>query len=179
MKIKKIKLPERSILNDFSIKYDFIDSYQGDIYDPENKLKATDIGRAFFSSAPNWVGKLFAFRNKMVALFGLKTLDTVSNREELLAKFKCEAGEQLGLFKVFNTNENEVILGENDKHLDFRISLFLESSEGNLTKKIITISTTVIFHNRFGKLYFLPVKPFHQLIVPSMLKGIINHLERK
>jgi hypothetical protein len=179
MKIKKINFPERSILYDFSIKYDFMDSYQGAISDPENKLKATDIGKAFFSSAPDWVGKLFTFRNKTVAFFGLKISDNASNREELLAKFKCEAGEQLGLFKVFSSNENEVILGENDKHLDFRISLFLESSEENTTKKKISISTTVIFHNLFGRLYFLPVKPFHQLIVPSMLKGIINHLERK
>jgi hypothetical protein len=63
--------------------------------------------------------------------------------------------------------------------LDFRISLFLEPIEGDVFKKIITISTTVIFHNKFGKIYFLPVKPFHKRIVPVMLKGIIKHLEQE
>jgi hypothetical protein len=178
MKIKKSLLPEKSSLNIPTIHYDFIDSYQGEIADPKNQLQATAVGKAFFSSAPNWVSQLFEFRNKIVAVFGLKTANKMSNREALLSTFKCEVGEQLGLFKVFNSNENEVILGENDKHLDFRISLFLEPIEEDAFKKTITISTTVIFHNKFGKIYFLPVKPFHKRIVPVMLKGIIKHLEQ-
>lgn len=179
MKIKKSTLPEKSSLNTLKAQYDFIDSYQGVILDSKNQLQATDVGKAFFSSAPNWVGQLFEFRNKIVAVFGLKTSAKTANREALLAAFKCEVGEQLGLFKVFESNENEVILGENDKHLDFRISLFLEPIQERNSEKTITISTTVLFHNRFGKIYFLPVKPFHKKIVPVMLKGIIKHLEQQ
>ncbi|AYZ35431.1 DUF2867 domain-containing protein [Chryseobacterium indologenes] len=33
------------------------------------------------------------------------------------------------------------------------------------------------FHNWTGVLYFLPVRPFHKLIVPAMLKNIIGQLE--
>jgi hypothetical protein len=76
---------------------------------------------------------------------------------------------------VFHKTDHEIILGEDDKHLDFRVSLYLdENTETN--QKQLTISTLVKFNNIFGKLYFMPVLPFHKLIVPTMLKGIIKQI---
>ena len=132
--------------------------------------------KSFFSTAPNWVNKLFLLRNKIVKWFGLKIPNEVSDRKEALNNFKGNVGEQLGLFKVFDRNENEIIFGENDKHLDFRVSFFLENLDNNT--KAITISTTVVFHNWFGRLYFLFVKPFHKIIVGSMLKSILKDLNK-
>lgn len=93
-----------------------------------------------------------------------------------MENFKYEPGEQLGLFKIFSKSENEIVMGEDDKHLNFRISLLLEKDTNDNAKKDITISTTVEFNNWFGKLYFLPVKPFHKIIVPSLLRGILKKL---
>lgn len=179
MKIIKTKLPNQSILNSSNKEYGYVDSFQGNLIDIENKFTSVDIGKAFFSSSPQWVGKLFALRNKIVSIFGLKTSGDISNREKQLENFKCEAGEQLGLFKVFAKTENEVILGEDDKHLNFRVSLFLNQPTNETNQKNLIISTTVEFNNWFGKIYFLPVRPFHKLIVPSMLKGIIKELEKR
>jgi len=81
------------------------------------------------------------------------------------------------LFRVYSKTENEVILGENDKHLNFRISLLKEDNKVKENQKKLTISTTVKFNNWFGKLYFLPVKPFHKIIVAKMLKGILEQIE--
>ena len=72
-----------------------------------------------------------------------------------------------------------MILGEDDKHLNFRISLLTENLNTEQIKKEVTISTTVEFNNWFGKIYFLPVRPFHKLIVPRMLKAIIKELEKR
>ena len=179
MTIIKSKLPDNSILNNPEKKYDYVDSFQGTITDTENKIKPDDIGKAFFVSGPKWVEKLFAVRNKIVSIFGLKTSGNMNDRQKQLENFKCEKGERLGLFKVFDKAENEVILGEDDKHLNFRISLFLNNHKTDLTKKEIIISTTVEFKNWFGRLYFIPVKPFHRIIVPTMLRGIINELEKE
>ncbi len=79
---------------------------------------------------------------------------------------------------MFNRTDKEVILGEDDKHLNFRVSLFLDHQINDPNKKHLTVSTTVEFNNWFGRIYFLPVRPFHKLIVPTMLKGIIKHLEK-
>ncbi len=175
MKITKVNFPSNSLLN--NTVYEYVDSYQGNYIDAQNQISSTDIGKAFFTSAPNWTAKLFELRNKIVSLFGLKTDGKVKNRKELLDNFNCEPSERLGLFKVYHKTENEVILGEDDKHLNFRISLLKEKDLNTVDTMKLTISTTVKFNNWFGKLYFLPVKPFHQIIVPRMLKGIIAQLE--
>lgn len=112
-------------------------------------------------------------------MLGLKTAGEPSGRDKELEAFKCEPGEQIGLFKVFDKTDTEVVLGEDDKHLDFRVSLFLEQQDPNFPGKHLTISTTVRFNNWFGKVYFIPVRPFHKLIVPVMLKGILHKLGEK
>lgn len=175
--IIKTKLPENSNLNIKDKRYDYVDSFQGAFSDNKNIITSVDIAKAFFSSSPDWVNKLFALRNKIVTLFGLKTSGSLSDLQQQVDNFKCEPGEQLGLFKVFYKTDNEVILGEDDRHLDFRVSLFLDNQKNEQSKKKLIISTTVEFNNWLGRLYFLPVRPFHKAIVPTMLKGIINQLE--
>ncbi|MBK8635269.1 MAG: DUF2867 domain-containing protein [Saprospiraceae bacterium] len=115
----------------------------------------------------------------MVSIFGLKTAGDHKDRVSQLENFKWQVGEQLGLFKVYGINDREVVMGEDDKHLNFRVSMFLNEKPGDPAKKQLTISTVVQFNNWFGKLYFLPVRPFHKIIVPVMLKGIIKQLTLK
>ena len=171
------KLPEASVLNGQT--FDYQDSFQSDYQDSNNSVNTTDIGKYFFSSAPNWTGALFKLRNRIVSLFGLKTSGNAKDREAQLQNFKCEPNERLGLFTVYHKDENEVILGEDDKHLNFRISLYKANHPENPKLRTLTISTTVNFHNRLGRLYFLPVKPFHRLIVPSMLRGILRQINQQ
>ncbi len=166
------------MLNYSQAKYDYVDSFQGTLIDKENKFTSEDIGRAFFSSGPKWIEKLFSLRNKIVSIFGLKTPGDLVDKEIQLENFRCQPGERLGLFKVFSKTEHEVVLGEDDKHLNFRVSLFLQPQSTEVNKKDLTVSTTVEFKNWFGRIYFIPVRPFHKLIVPAMLKGIISELEK-
>lgn len=179
MKITKTVLPHDSLLNNSNKKYDYSDSFEGLLTNYENKITSTDICKAFFSSSPDWVGKLFNLRNKIVSLFGLKTSGKIEDRKRQIENFKCESGDKLGLFKVFAKSEKEVILGEDDTHLNFRISLFLEQNRDETKMKRLIISTTVEFNNWFGRLYFLLIRPFHKIIVPIMLKGTIKGLEAK
>ena len=175
--MKQVKLPENSVLQKDN-SFQFIDAYQSDFLDENNTTDIVKICKLFFSSDPKWIEKLFSIRNKIVKSFGLKVSENILNRKQLIENFKCEVNEQIGLFKVFQKTENEVILGEDDKHLDFRVSLLLENENANNNRKQLTISTCVKFNNQFGKLYFIPVKPFHRMIVPTMLKGIMNQIER-
>lgn len=178
MIVKKTELPDKSILKKDGKVYDYVDSFQSEFIDKGQNIDTTEIGKSFFTSGPKWVGKLLTLRNKIAGLFGLKTSGDITDRQKQLDNFKCEPGEQLGLFKVFSKTNNEVVLGKDDKHLNFRVSLFLDRQINNIDKKTLTISTTVKFNNWFGRLYFLPVKPFHKFIVPTMLKGIIKELEK-
>lgn len=176
MNITKVELPEKSVLSRTKNNFDYIDSFKGQLTAIEEEIDITEIGKIFFTSGPKWGKKMFAFRNKIVGFFGLKTgneADSAKSDDDV----KCEVGERIGLFKVFDKTNNEIILGEDDKHLDFRVSLLIDKSKDPKDINTLTISTTVKYHNCLGIIYFLPVRPFHQLIVPAMLKNIIVQLE--
>ena len=70
---------------------------------------------------------------------------------------------------LISRNENEIVVGENDKHLYFRISV-LKKESGQ--KSEVYLTTVVRFNNIMGRLYFLPVKPFHKLVVKALLKKV-------
>ena len=168
MKVIKTNLPKVSLLSNHPRDYE--DGYSATLANKD--LTIEQVTKSFITSAPVWANWLITVRNWVVSIFGLKTSGASdAEREASLKNFKCEVGNQIGLFKVFDKNEHEIILGENDKHLDFRVSLFLDR-----TNNTFTVSTIVKFHNWLGRLYFLPVKPFHKLIVPTMVKEMDSSL---
>ncbi len=177
MTIIKSALPVKSILKTDENQFDYVDSFQGNFVDKNGNIGSTEIGKYFFESGPKWVDKLLTLRNILVRPFGLKTSRNVADKQKVLDNFKGEKGEQIGLFKVFDKTDDEIILGEDDKHLNFRVSLFIDKQNESRNEKKLILSTTVKFNNWFGRLYFLPVRPFHKLIVPLMLKGIIKKIE--
>ena len=93
-----------------------------------------------------------------------------------LENFKFDPGERFKLFKVFTKTDDELVFGEDDKHLNFRISLLLDHNQTD--KKTLAITTAVEFNNSFGRHYFLIVKPFHKLIVALILNRVKKKLEK-
>ena len=175
MAIIKTNLPLQSILNYKEKSYDYIDSFQDSFHDKNLSIGPKEICKLFFGTGPQWVDKLFQLRNRIVKIFGLKVSGEIKDRQSLLENVKFLPGEQIGFFKFYDITENEIVMGEDDKHLNFRVSLFLEQDDiTDPHLKKLTISTVVNYNNWFGRLYFLPVRPFHQLIVPSMMRGIIR-----
>lgn len=67
---------------------------------------------------------------------------------------------------VLQRSENEIILGENDAHLNFRVSVLRKRGEG---VDEIYLTTVVRFNNRLGRAYFAIIKPVHKHVVKSML----------
>lgn len=149
------------------------DSFQKDFF-CDKVITSNEIGKAFFISSPSWIDRLFNLRNKLMGFFGFKVSGSRESILESLKLFQCEPGDQIGIFRVIDKNEHEVILGEDDKHLNFRISLYLQTLGGNEKKLVIT--TYVQFNNFIGKLYFFLIQPLHRIIVPVMLKGIVHQL---
>lgn len=69
-------------------------------------------------------------------------------------------------FQIFSIQENEIILGADDKHLNFRVSIY-DSDEKQFNIKVTTL---VQYNNRFGKIYMAIIKPLHLPIIKSMIK---------
>jgi len=173
MKITKTNFPQKSLLYAGHEEYDYIDSFGGIIEDKDNKIGIDEIAEAFMKPLPRWADWLMAMRNRIVALVGLKRSKKSYGK---INSAQFVPGKKVGFFNVYNRTANEVILGEDDKHLNFRVSLFLDHPEGDLSKKIVAVTTIVTFNNWMGSVYFFFVKPFHRLIVPAMLKKSFNEL---
>jgi hypothetical protein len=177
MIIKQNKIPEYSIMKNDEKSFHYIDSFQS-----QNLIIKTDndvisIGRLFLTSGPKWADSLMLIRDKVVGVFGLKTSEQLTAEARNPDNFKFQVGEQLDIFKVYAKTENELVLGDDDKHLSFRVSLLLDCKNNDIEKKKILITTMVEYKNIFGRIYFLPVKPIHQLIVKGTLREFIRKLE--
>ena len=66
------------------------------------------------------------------------------------------------LFPVLSETPDLVVLGLDDRHLDFRI--LVSTSDGR-----VRCTTAVRRHNRLGHAYFAVVRPFHRRLVPWLL----------
>lgn len=116
------------------------------------------LGRFIFSHQPAWIGWLMTVRDLIVARFGLKT-----------AKQLASLANRVGIFKVYSTNPTEMVLGEDDKHLDFRISVLCSADAKTKGRHQLVVSTVVQCHNRLGRAYIFVIAPFHRLVVKASL----------
>jgi hypothetical protein len=90
---------------------------------------------------------------------------------EVTPEARYEIGQRVGRFLIRSIEPNELIVGENDKHLDFRISIYRSSLNGGET---VTISTAVEIHNTLGHIYMLVVEPFHRYIARTMMQRAVD-----
>jgi hypothetical protein len=132
----------------------------------------TDLARAIFGVAPGWVRALLHLRNGIVSPLGLRT--SSGGIPEQSANIP-RVEERVGLFRVMGVAEDEIVLGEDDSHLDFRVSVLRQDAEGRAG---VVVTTLVHFHNLLGRTYFTVIKPFHLLIVPAMMRRGVVALEQ-
>lgn len=122
------------------------------------------LARFIFSQQPSWVGTLMNMRDAIVVPFGLKT-----GRE--LAKLADDAkAHRVGIFKVYSTNEEEVVVGEDDRHLDFRVSVLCSGAAAPDGSRELTVTTVVHCHNQLGRTYLRAIAPFHRMVIKASLR---------
>jgi hypothetical protein len=120
------------------------------------------LARFIFAHQAPWIGKLMMVRDALVGAFGLKTARHLATLEA------ANAAGRLGIFRIYTTSPTEVVVGEDDKHLDFRVSVLCS---GQSSRRHLTLSTVVHCHNRLGRLYLFLIAPFHRLVVQSSLRS--------
>ena len=177
MKLNKVveekDLYPDSYIYDWNPKPDYYDSFSI-TFSSDKKIDLERCFRVFYTSFPKWFSFLMSIRQRLASMLGLKTLDSSVSLEEELAKLEVKPGKGIGFFKIYSCSNREVFTGENDKHLDFRLSFFLDQPSKDVYK--LTLTTSVKMNAMLGKLYFLPVKPIHRLIVPVCCKRMVDEL---
>lgn len=109
----------------------------------------------------------FRIRDAVASRFGVKRIGGFSG----VPRETVSIGDRLDFFLVEHVEPNALVLTERDRHLDVMTSI-------QILDKRLTITSSVITHNAFGRLYMLPVGPAHKLIVSTMLKRLQRKLVR-
>ncbi len=117
---------------------------------------------------PKWADLLMGMRNAMFSLFGL---DKGGYKDRRYIADYYPVGSRAVYFTVIDRNDNEIVTAENDKHLDFRISVFENEEEHN---RRIHLTTLVKYHNTLGRFYFFIIRAFHRRIVVGLLKRLMK-----
>lgn len=98
---------------------------------------------AVFRDPPRWVLAALGLRELLVGLVGI------------------DRGGA-GAFDTVARTEDEVLLGADANHLDFRVSVRREPER-------VVLTTVVQLHNRRGRAYSALVRPVHPIVVRAML----------
>jgi len=153
------EIPRASRIQQAYASTDLADAYEislpaGATSDP------TSLARCIFSNQPAWVLMLMQVRDWAVRGLGLKTAGGLRKSKD----------NRIGIFKIYEAHESEIIVGEDDKHLDFRVSvLHRVGTSQNRNAASVVVSTVVHCHNRLGRLYIAAIAPFHRRVVKALL----------
>lgn len=161
--VTAVPVPAASRIAGFYARTDLIDAYAVTL--PEHASRDPEtLARFVFSRLPPWALALMAVRDALVAGFGLKTsrqLRPVTPRQQ---------SERVGLFRIYTRETTEIVLGEDDRHLDFRLSLLCTEPTAQSPQRQLVLSTAVHCHNRLGRVYITLIAPFHRRIVRACLR---------
>jgi hypothetical protein len=136
---------------------DWADCYQMPVH--ERDLTAIDAARLFLGHFPQWVQMLMTIRDAVVVPFGIKR-STVHSLSDTAT---------IGIFPIVSQSARQVVLGFDDRHLDFRAVIDVFEKDG---QTLVSATTLVKRKILFGKLYLAAITPFHNLIVSTALANL-------
>ncbi|MCH8620409.1 DUF2867 domain-containing protein [Undibacterium sp. TS12] len=158
-KVLPIPTPTAAIRASGLSHIDFADGYSGQA--ARTYVDAEEAARAVFADQPFMANCLMALRNIIVAPFGLRASVDFSDRG--LGK--------IDVFPIISKTGTEIVLGGDDKHLDFRIWISIQPS---LKGSAVTISTLVKINNLFGRCYLFAIMPFHKILSCLLLQRALT-----
>ena len=137
----------------------FADAYRIDIGNTDIDAREACVRMVLHS--PRWIDVLLRLRNILVSPFGLKTS----------GEGAPAPGGFIGLFPVVSETPERLVAGFNDRHLDFRLVVDVNT----VAKGRQVTSTTLVRTNNFlGRAYLTLIMPFHKLVVRSMMRQIVQ-----
>jgi len=146
MRVKTTPLPDQSALHAYIGEGDFLDCYS-----VASGMSAREAAQ-LITKFPGWAQGLLMVRRIVTAPFGL-------------SQDGPEADDKLGAFPVELDTGTEVIAGFDDKHLNFRVSVYAKGGQ-------VSLATWVHPHNWGGRIYLAAILPFHVLVARNALARV-------
>lgn len=173
--VRAVPFPSESKLRSSYKSAYFIDAFAVTLpaqtsreYNPEA------LARAFFCEPPAWFSLLMWIRDRVMSIFGVK------RSTEIQAAAEKKGIDTIAVFPIISRAENEIILGENDSHLNFQVSILIRENQlsaasdrdNNRNGQEMVVTTVVHCHGFFGKAYIIIIKAFHTMIAKYSLARV-------
>ena len=154
--VTAVPLPPESRATTFYPAPDLADAYAVTL--PDNAARDPEaLARFVFSQQAPWVARLLWLRDRIMSVFGVKTTDQL--------QAGADEVRRVAFFRIYAQDAHEILLGEDDAHLNFRLTVRRETGSQQLI-----VTTVVQCHNALGRLYILVIAPFHRRVVRSALR---------
>jgi len=176
--VREIPVPAGTAIHATLPGAQFFDAYEvADDHPAQNALQTwLDV----VARTPRWTQQLMAVRNKLVRLVGLKDLGQLhdghppaSGRSPRDAR-SYRVGDRVGIFLIRHLSDTEVVMGQDDKHLDVQVSICKQPAAPGATPRVV-LSTVVHIHNTLGHAYMAVITPIHRVIARGTAQRLADH----
>lgn len=154
-------LPATSALLEHLPRVDHIDGFA--IASTREDLNMVQLYAALWGHLPEAFRHLLVLRSALVKPLGIAGVSYRDLTGAIDTSKPYRPGDKIGRWTLCAQRDDELIVGADDKHLDFRVSLLSERG------KRVVISTGIMTHNTFGKAYLASILPFHRFGVAALL----------
>ena len=127
------------------------------------------LARAGFERQAWWIRALTRVRDAVMATVGVKSSSAIGAAA-------AARGPVIGYFPLLSKSAGELVVGEDDRHLDFRVAILLRT--GAAGGRELVVATVVHCHNRLGRTYLAVIAPFHRTILRANLERTVRVMER-
>ena len=155
--------PTESAVADWYAGANLVDSFAATL-PPARDRTIDQLATEMLGRPVAWFRLLLAIRDAIMGPFGVKTSSQIRLQRVAGAEF-------IAFFPILSRSQNEVVVGVDDRHLDFRASVLL--CRGKPGEADLLIATTAVHcRNWTGRAYLAVIRPFHVLVVRSNLKRV-------
>ena len=125
------------------------------------------LARIAFERQAWWIRALTRVRDVVMARVGVQSSSAVG-------RAGAARGAVIGYLPVLSKDEKELIVGADDTHLDFRVTVQLRADAAH--GRELVAATVVHCHNRLGRVYLAAIAPFHRAIVRANLERAVREM---
>jgi hypothetical protein len=160
-------MPSNSVLAPLYAGADLLDAFAIRLpAEASNDIEV--LARAAFERQAWWIRALTYVRDVVMVTVGV-----TSSRAVGLAA--AARGPVIGYLPVLSRSATELVVGADDRHLDFRATIQLRAVAEN-ERELVT-GTVVHCHNRLGRVYLAAIAPFHRVIVRANLERAVRAMK--
>ena len=164
-----VPIPSDSVLAPLYAGADLLDAFA--IHLPAGASDDPEVlARVAFERQAAWIRALTWVRDRVMATVGVKTSRAIG------AAAAARGLQVIGYFPVLSKSAREMVVGGDDRHLDFRVAVLVRPDAHGAREMVVV--TVVHCHNRLGRTYLAAIAPFHRTILRANLQRTVRMLER-